>query len=853
MKKESPHNMIESKSKLIIGLFVGFVVFFSTLQITTVMAQSTSYQNEKAFSDSLTAEQISEFGDFTVESVLIRLLGVQVSREGQLNLRGTGYNNFYLMVNGQRMSATGRNNRVTNPGAISADVIKTIEWIKVLRPDMDADGFAGAINFKTFQPTTDQTIISGSLGGGLNPKYRQETGATGRSWLRFTGPVADDLSLAMDLNYQRDQQAWESLEMNYGVADLGSGPFDVIEKLSPGFQREGYNRFAGNFQLNYDPSETSSYYFHGFVNFNQLNRSDHTYNWIANGDWEDQNTTGTQADFGYDLNYEERNTSQYTFHAGGQNDFDSFKLDYQLGLSQSSVERTDNLFPFLETGVEYTLNDVNTKRPVATPLNEKPIPADMDLEEMNYIIDNYRDQEISARINAEFPINLGSIKVGTSAILKEQDANERGAFSEYHYDFQGFLDLAGFEQGELNNISIFDDRYDLDRLADPEQALSFFEASIPNMRLDNRAYYKDSEIYNYYGDEDVYAAYGMSILNFDPLSVLLGVRAEFTSSAYEGRIVKYNRFNQFEEASDTSADANQTYLFPNAQISYQLNEQTDIKAAYSRTISRPEINLLAPFELQTPQDTSIFSGNPDLEPILSDNIDIIVGHRFANGGSFSLAGFYKKMSGFIEPVNSEIQIELGEYAYFDPIFSDGETQISGTYRSYQNSNNIASVYGVEVSFQKRFSFLPGLLQNFGTYINYTWSDSKFENARGDETAIPGQSPHVVNGALNYHQDRFFAQVSYHWSAELLTSLEENTQPAPSVSNGEVYFDRYQDGYQELSATAKFDVSDQVQIWTNVYNILNIEQVEYAYSRSDYPTSIYQRNGIEFNIGVRVSF
>lgn len=853
MKNGSLCNIIEKKSKVVIGLFVVLMTFFYTAQMDTAIAQSSSEQYENSFSDSLTDDQIRSFGDFTVEGALTRLPGVQVSRDGQLSFRGTGYNNFYLMINGQRMSATGRNNRVTNPGAISADVIQTIEWIKVLRPDMDADGFAGAINLKTYKPVTDQTIISGSLGGGLNPKYRQETGATGRSWLRFRGPVSDDLSLAMDLNYQRDQRAWESLEMNYGVADLGSGPFDVIERLSPGFQSEGYNRFAGNFQLNYDPSDMASYYFHGFVNINRLKRSDHSYNWIANGDWEDQNTTGTQADFGYDLNYEQRNTSQYTFHAGGENSFDSFMLDYQVGLSQSGVDRTENLFPFLETGVEYTLDNVNTNRPIASPLDEKPVPADMDLEEMNYIIDNYRDQEISTRINAEFPINLGSIKVGASAILKEQDVNDRGAFSEYHYDYQGFLDLEGFEEGDLNSISIFDDRYDLDRLADPEQALSFFEASIPNMRLDNRAYYKDSEIYNYFGDENVYAAYGMSTLDFDPLSVLIGVRAEYTSSSYKGRIVKYNRFDQFEEASDTSANADQMYIFPNAQVRYQLNGQTDIKAAYSRTISRPEINLLAPFELQTPRDTSIFSGNPDLEPVLSDNIDIMLDHRFTSGGSFSIAGFYKTMSGYIEPVSSEILINLGDYSYFDPVFSDGETQISGTYRSYQNSDNVATVYGLEVSFQKEFSFLKGLLKNFGTFINYTWTDSNFENARGDETAIPGQSPHVVNGALNYHQDRFFAQVSYHWSAELLSELGENTQPAPSVSNGEVYLDRYQDGYQELSATAKYEVSDQVQIWTNVYNLLNIEQVEYAYSRSNYPTSIYQRNGIEFNIGVRVRF
>lgn len=845
------HLMVERNSMYFASLFLVLLLFLIAASSQDVSAQTNLTDQRNTYSDSLTATQTKSFGDFSVQDALIRFPGIQVNRNGDLSLRGTGYNNFYMMVNGQRMSATGRNNRVTNPGAISVDVIQSIEWIKVLTPDMDADGFAGAINLKTYQPTAGQTVISGSLGGGFNPNYQEETGATGRSWLRFTGPVSENLSLAMDVNYQRDQKAWESLEMRYGVADFGSGPVDVLDRLSPGFQREGANRFASNLQLVYDASETSDYYFHGMVNINQFQHVDHTYNWFANGDWVDQNTTGTQADFGYNLNFEQRNTSQYTFQAGGENSFNDFLLDYQLGWSQSEVDRTNNLFPFLETGVEYTLSNLNSNKPVASAIDGKPIPADMDLEEMNYIVDNYRDREVSARVNVEFPISLGSLKAGASTVLKEQDANERGAFSEYHYDFQGFLDLEGFEEGDLDNLSIFDNRYDLDRLADPDQALSFFEASIPNMRLDERAYYRDSEIYNYFGDENVYGAYGMATLNFDPFHILLGARIEHTASSYEGRVVEYNRFNQFEDASDTSASASQTYVFPNLQVDFELNEQTKIKAAYSKTLSRPEFNLLAPFELLTPQDTSIFSGNPDLEPILSDNLDLIVDYKFQNGGFVSLTGFYKNMTGFIESVTSEIQINRGQYTYFEPLFDDGVNQITGTRTSYENSDNTASVYGAEIALQKSLRFLPGILQNLGTYVTYTWTDSKFENARGDETAIPGQSPHAINAALNYQENRFFAQLSYHWTAEILSDLEENTQLAPSVSEGRVYLDRFQDGYQALSVSASFEVSEQVQVWSNMYNLLSVEQIEYAYQRSAYPTSIYQRNGIEFNVGVRV--
>jgi TonB-dependent receptor len=853
MKKSFLHSMVEASTKNFGSLFSMLILFFGMALMQPVMAQDADTQKEQMFSDTLSSTEIHNFGDYTIENAFIRFPGVHVNREGSISLRGTGYGNYYMLINGQRMSATGRNSRVANAGAIPVDLIREVKWVKVLTPDMDADGLAGAISLSTYQPNADRTILSGSLGGGLNPTYSKETGATGRSWLQFAGPVSDELSLSMGVNYQRDQRAWESLGIEYGTTDLGSGPVDVIERLSPGFQSEGVNRFAGNFQMNYYPDESSSYFVNGFANLNQSLMSDHSYNWVANGDWDTGNTTGgSQSDFGYNLNYEQRNTTQLTFQAGGENAFDSFNIDYQLGWSQSNVSRTENLFPFLETGVEYSIDASNPERPIATPAESKPIPADMDLEEMNYIIDDYLDKEVSARFNAEVPISIGSLKAGASVLMKEQDANDRGAFSEYHYQFQGFLNLEGFEEGDLNSLSIFDNTYNLDRLADPEQAVSFFQSSIPNMRRDDRAFYRDSEIYNYFSNEDIYGAYGMADLNFDRIKVLVGARVEHTASSYEGRVVEYNRFSQFEEVADTSASNNQTYLFPNAQISFVLNDQMNVKAAYSKTISRPEMNLLAPFELITPEDTSIFKGNPNLEPMLSDNFDLMLDHSFKEGGLFSISGFYKIMSGFIEPVSRNIQVSEGEYEFFEPLYEDGETEVTATERSYQNSNNSATVYGVEVALQKKFTFLPGALQNLGTYANYTWSDSKFENSRGDETAIPGQSPHVVNAALNYNKDRFFAQVSYHWSAELLSELEENTQLAPSVSNGQVYLDRYQDGYQELSATAKITISDNVQLWTNVYNLLNKQRIEYAFNRSSYPTSFYKRNGIEFNVGVKVT-
>ncbi|HBQ58748.1 MAG TPA: hypothetical protein DD671_03765, partial [Balneolaceae bacterium] len=291
------------------------------------------------------------------------------------------------------------------------------------------------------------------------------------------------------------------LGMNYGTADFGSGTVDVVENFSPGFQHQDANRFSANLRFDYDPTEDASYYAHGMINLNESGSAFHQNTWNADGGWVDANTV-EGGSFRYGMNFTQRDVSQYTFHAGGENEFDNFVLDYKAGWSQSDVSNTENLFPFEDTNIDYTINTENSERPVVNPAEGKPMPADMRLEEMNYIIDDYRDQEITARINAEIPMSFGSLKLGANTIMKEQDANNRGAYSKYRYSFLGALNLEGFETGNLVNRSVFDD-YQPDRLISTDEALSFFQSSIQNMRLDQASYYKESEIYNYYADQQV--------------------------------------------------------------------------------------------------------------------------------------------------------------------------------------------------------------------------------------------------------------------------------------------------------------------------------------------------------------
>lgn len=824
--------------------------------LTTVALQGESVKTEAREIDgtgfTLNSEQIVGFGDYSVEEAMARIPGVQVARDGDINLRGVGYKSYYVTVNGQRMGTTGLGDRNADLGAISTDMISEVEFIKVLTPDMFADGLAGVVNLKTYNPAEDESEIIIGMGGGANPAHFNRTGATGRAWARVIQPLSDDISIAMNFSYQQNQTVSEVLGIEYGLADFGNGNVDVIEQVSPALQTEERGRLGGSVQLDYTPNETSSFYLQGMVNTDSRERIRHRNNWLANGSWENQFTTGPQGSFRYDLRNEYIDISQFTFKAGGQHLFDPIILEYSAGWAQSEINKNEYHFPFEMSGMEYTINLEDQNRPMPEVV-EDPQIEDMMLSDMTYIIDQHIDRTYSGNIDVEIPFGLGSFKIGTSALITNKDANEEGAYNEYLYTYPGFLNLNEFEHHEAGQANLLGDQYSLDWVLDSEEALSFFEASIPNLRLDRDLNNRTSNIWNYLASEKIYAGYGMATLNFGSLTFIGGARIEHTAADYEGRTVRFNRFDQFEESTDTSVVSSYTNIFPHTQLIFDPSEESSIRLAYSRSIARPDFNLIAPFELITPADTSIFRGNPGLEPIVSDNFDLFLDQSIMETGVVSVGAFYKRLTNFISEESRTIQASEGDFIPFDEFFDDETTEISVSERSFHNEEETAAIYGVEVAWQQRLLFLPGLLRNLGTYANYTWSNSSYTSSRGEETAFPGQRPHVVNAALDYSQDRFSAQISYHWSAESLNKLAQERTEAPSVSSDQVYMDRYQEGFQDLSASLKYKLSNEIQLWANVYNLMQSEEVGYRYNRDNYPTSIYQRDGIEFSLGVQLNF
>ncbi|MGE6355431.1 TonB-dependent receptor domain-containing protein [Flavobacterium sp. NPDC079362] len=104
----------------------------------------------------------------------------------------------------------------------------------------------------------------------------------------------------------------------------------------------------------------------------------------------------------------------------------------------------------------------------------------------------------------------------------------------------------------------------------------------------------------------VYTQYGFKVNKF---SYLFGLRWEDTN--IQVNLLDTNEFNTKKYNN----------LFPSAFISYEISDQSNFTASYSKRLTRPRGRFMNPATNYS-SNINIFQGNPDLDPSLTDKYDI---------------------------------------------------------------------------------------------------------------------------------------------------------------------------------------------------------------------------------------
>ncbi|HEY3386301.1 MAG TPA: TonB-dependent receptor [Saprospiraceae bacterium] len=228
----------------------------------------------------------------------------------------------------------------------------------------------------------------------------------------------------------------------------------------------------------------------------------------------------------------------------------------------------------------------------------------------------------------------------------------------------------------------------------------------------------------YTGEADTRAVYLSANQVFGgKLKALYGIRVEDFDLAVDN-----NKTNQ------SIAKINETSILPSINLTYYLNEKTNIRASYFSSVNRPEFRELAPFSFYNFDKNAEIRGLPTL--VIADLKNVDFRYEIYPDGSqmISLGGFYKH-------IDNPIELSLDVSQPF-------------TTFTYQNEKS-AEIYGLEVELKKRLDFirLGGFFKDVAVYGNFSLIKSTLEFKEGSQAKagrpLQGQSPYIINARLQY--------------------------------------------------------------------------------------------------------
>lgn len=178
-----------------------------------------------------------------------------------------------------------------------------------------------------------------------------------------------------------------------------------------------------------------------------------------------------------------------------------------------------------------------------------------------------------------------------------------------------------------------------------------------------------SNVYNY--NQNVYAGYTVFTITLPKKwSVLAGVRDENTN-------IDGSATNNSQGLSPVNQNYN-TFV-PSLTIQKALNAKQTIKLAYSKRITRPNLQSLNPFVNKVNiQSQSV--GNPDLAAEVSQTVELDY-NAFIGTSILNLSGYYKHTANLIENFSTPI-----------PVIIDGKAE-GGTLTQFENIGNNNSIGG----------------------------------------------------------------------------------------------------------------------------------------------------------------
>ena len=793
--------------------------------------------NQQRSSDNIknvvSADQIGKTPDVNVAEALQRIPGVNINRDkgegSEVSIRGTPIHFTTVSINGEQIPSVQQSGvRTEALDLIPADQLGSMEVTKAITPDMDGDAIGGNINLRT--PTARGTDLSiraeagagyNDLSGGINGIGRLRVAkrffANDELPQGRLGVMTGVSFFGTDNSEDRIDARWQGLPRPVQSID---GDTIVMQDYQFRKTENNRTRIGATATIDYKFNKNHDIIFNYMYNQREdndvrnrlrfdLDRSAST--WFA------LDSIG-EGRVRRDINIWDELKTNHNFNLQGFHTMGLWKLEWGGFYTISERDFSSTRGDFAREGVGIVA------RNEGGIYNEVPqfdiygnIPSLYD----PLLLDDFRryeeDEESARADNLVGKVNLtreyllgdykGFIKFGAKVRSQQNSKSRNNVVFAWNDPNQ----VLGLEESFVRVISdeepneYLNGRYRLAPLIDEESFTAYIDDNRRFLTVSDDAWDSRrlslSDTYDAF--EDIYSAYAMTRIQIEKLMVLAGFRYEYND-------VRYDAFDVLREGTNVVASPiqggnNYGFLLPNLQLKYNLNKMTNFRFAYTQSYARPNFVNLVPFINYDVDAITLRLGNPELQPSLSNNLDLMFEQYFSNAGLISVGAFYKHMDRF-------------QFTRSEPSLAEDFPGFPGTAGfSFEQEQNgeLAEVFGVEVSIMSQLNFLPDAFKGFNVVLNYTFTESDAFTQERNDISLPGQANHTWNAMLGYDYKGFSSRISVNYNGSFLNSVAGNKND-----------DIIQDERLQVDFNVNQRIAKRLTVYAEFVNITNAPAIRY---------------------------
>lgn len=744
------------------------VVIQSSYKKESIAGLYAQQKNSASMTNGISAEQIARVPDNNVGAVLKRVSGVNTIDNKYVVVRGLTERYNQAMIDGIIVPSTDMNRRNFSFDVLPAEMISSVVVNKTATPDVSSEFSGGQVTVNTLA-IPEQNFISFSLGAGYNSR------TTGKDFLQAGGRGKYDY-LGFDDGIRKAPQGIKGWV--FGESDDPTTYVPEAIEQSKKFRAKSFSVAKSqavpnqNYRFSlgqlYDLKENLKFGFVGGLTYR--NTQEHNVYTTVRGNG--ASSASVVGEIDNPAIRGDGNVYKFNTTLGGLLNFglqgEKFKL---ISRNLYTQMLTDDLY---ETyGFSYDANSGRQRElfqdPVFTNILQNKLEGENKLTKQGLLLNwsgsftrikqDHKDLRKFTYSLLKSPGEYYQVpNITDNQFIGGAYVNDYRVWTDVNEnDYNWMLNLAQpfdflndkslvkigytgwYKKRKQSNLLVrtytqangknqFNDLYE--KILAPENV---------GYGLNKAYYYADAENGGdqYSGVSNYQAGYLMLDQRFfKKLRLVYGIRAEnFDLKNDQLAAIRYNELHPTAAKPILNGEKNWRYL-PSANATYSLNDQMNLRAAFSVTMVRPDFRETAAFAFPDPiLRVNVSGGNVVSTKI--KNYDLRYEWYPSSGEIISVTGFYKE---FDRPV--ELVAQPTDNLYI-----------------FKNQKSAESL-GAEFEFRKSLDFVSDQqwLKDISLFGNVTvmkseviatFIDAGVEKEINMRRPLFGQAPYILNGGLSY--------------------------------------------------------------------------------------------------------